>query len=120
MFCSTNLVHAKKKSYMSKSTVKGKTLHCARSLFADDAALVANSTQDLQTLLNQFSSACSDFGLTISLKKTKVLGQGTDRSRSMLRISKMFVYLGSSIASNASLDKEINCRIGKANYPQNI
>ena len=32
-------------------------------LFADDAALVAHSAQKLQTLLNQFSSACSDFGL---------------------------------------------------------
>ena len=42
-------------------------------LFADDAALVAHSAQDLQTLLSQFSSACPDFGLTISLKKTKVL-----------------------------------------------
>ena len=46
-------------------------------LFADDAALVAHSAQDLQTLLNQFSSACSDFVLTISLKKTNVLSQGT-------------------------------------------
>ena len=35
------------------------------------AALVAHSAQDLQTLLSQFSSACSDFGLTISLKKLK-------------------------------------------------
>ena len=37
-------------------------------LFADDAALVAHCAQDLQTLLSKFSSACSDFGLTISLK----------------------------------------------------
>ena len=37
-------------------------------LIADDAALVAHSVKDLQTLLNQFSSACSDFGLTLRLK----------------------------------------------------
>ena len=89
-------------------------------LFADDAALVAHSAQDLQTLLNQFSSACSDFGLTISLKKTKVLSQGTDIPPSIkidgkdIENVKNFVYLGSNIASNASLDTEINCRIGKA------
>ena len=47
-------------------------------LFADNAALVAHSAQDLQLLLNQFSSACSDFGLTISLKKTKFLSQETN------------------------------------------
>ena len=40
-------------------------------LFADDAALIAHSAQDLQTLLNQFLSACSDFVLTIRLKKLK-------------------------------------------------
>ena len=44
-------------------------------LFADDAVLVAHSAQDPQTLLNQFSSACSDFGLTISFKKNKTLSQ---------------------------------------------
>ena len=41
-------------------------------LFADGAALVAHSAHDLQTLLSPFSSACCDFGVTISLKKTKV------------------------------------------------
>ncbi|MCP4267312.1 MAG: hypothetical protein GY777_17355, partial [Candidatus Brocadiaceae bacterium] len=89
-------------------------------LFADDAALVAHSAQDLQTLLNQFSSACSDFGLTVSLKKTKVLSQGTDSlpsikiNESDIENVKNFIYLGSNVASNASLDKEINSRIGKA------
>ena len=47
-------------------------------LFVDNAALVAHSAQDLQTKLNHFSTACSDFGLTISLKNTKVLSQGAD------------------------------------------
>ena len=46
-------------------------------LFADDGALVGHYAQDLQTLLSQFSSVCSDFGITISVKKTKVLSQGT-------------------------------------------
>ena len=36
-------------------------------LFADDAALVAQSPHDLQTLLSQFSSACSEFDIAISL-----------------------------------------------------
>ena len=40
-------------------------------------ALAAHSAQDLQTLLSQLSSACSDFGLAISLKKTIVLSQVT-------------------------------------------
>ena len=36
--------------------------------YADDAALVAHSAQDLKTLLSQFSSACSGLDHTISLK----------------------------------------------------
>ena len=103
-----------------RSKRKLKTFTVRDLLFADDAALVAHSAQDLQTLLSQFSSACSDFGLTISLKKTKVLSQGTDIPPSIkidgkdIENVKNFVYLGSSVASNASLDTEINCRIGKA------
>ena len=47
-------------------------------LFVDDAALVAQSDDDLQNLLNGFSNACEDVGLTISLQKTKIMTQGTD------------------------------------------
>ena len=46
-------------------------------LFADDAAATTRTQQELQALLDRFSQACKDFGLTISLKKTNVLGQDT-------------------------------------------
>ena len=70
--------------------------------------------------LNQFSSVCPEFGPTISLKKTKVLSQGTDIPPTIktedkyIKNVKNFVYLGSSIASNAFMDTDINIRIGKA------
>ena len=44
-------------------------------LFADDAAVTSRTEQDLQCLMDIFSQACKDFRLTISLKKTKMLGQ---------------------------------------------
>ena len=47
-------------------------------LFADDAAVVAHTQEELQSLMDCFSQACKDFGLTISLKKTNVLGQDTE------------------------------------------
>ena len=54
---------------------------CMRDfLFADDAAVTAHSAEDLQQLMTRFSDACQDFGLTISLKKTQVMGQDTDSS----------------------------------------
>ena len=59
-------------------------LKCIRDfLFADDAAIVAHSAENLQQLMNRFSKACQDFGLTISLKKTQVMGQGMDSTPSI-------------------------------------
>ena len=67
-----------------------------------------------------FSQACKDFGLTISLKKTNVLGQDTE-SPPVITIDDyeldavcQFTYLGSTITDTLSLDAEINKRIGKA------
>lgn len=44
-------------------------------LFADDCALNASSEEDMQHNVNNFSDACDNFGLTISVKKTEVLHQ---------------------------------------------
>ena len=47
-------------------------------LFADDAAVATHTQEELQSLMDCFSQAYKDFGLTISLKKTNVLGQDTE------------------------------------------
>ena len=47
-------------------------------LFAEDAAFLAYSAQDLQTPMSLFLSAFSNFSLTKSLRKTKVINQGKD------------------------------------------
>ena len=44
-------------------------------LFDDDAAVTTHTQQELQALMDCFSQACKDFGLTISHQKTNVLGQ---------------------------------------------
>lgn len=44
-------------------------------LFADDAALTAHTEEALQQLITRFAEAYNDFGLTISLKKTNIMGQ---------------------------------------------
>ena len=89
-------------------------------LFADDAAVVAYSAEDLQQLMNRFSKVCQDFGLTISLKKTQVMGQGVDSPPSItismqeLEVLHDFMYLGSTISDTLSLDVELDKHIGKA------
>ena len=71
-------------------------------------------------LMDRFYQACKDLGLTISLKKTNVLGQDVNTSPVItinnykLEVVQQFTYLGSTISENMSLDAEINKPIGKA------
>ena len=89
-------------------------------LFADDAAVATHTQEELQSLVDCFSQACKDFGLTISLKKTNVLGQNTFappvisiHDYELDDVCK-FTYRGSTITDNLSLDAEIDKRIGKS------
>ena len=81
-------------------------------LFADDAAVTTHTQQELQALMDHFSQACKDFGLTISLKKTNVLRQDTMELPAItsddyeLDVVEQFTYLGSTITSNLSLDTD--------------
>ena len=107
---------------LSRLRAKSKVqLKCLRDfLFADDAAITAHSVDDLQQLMTRFSEACRDFGLTISLKKTQVMGQDVDSPPTIsisdheLEVVHDFVYLGSTISDSLSLNSEISRRIGKA------
>ncbi len=89
-------------------------------LFADDAALTAHTEEALQRLISSFARASDEFGLTISLKKTNVMGQDVSSTPCIsigdhtLEVVEDFTYLGSTISSNLSLDNELNTRIGKA------
>ena len=89
-------------------------------LFADDAAVVAHSEQDLQGQMDKISTACKEFGLTISIKKTEVMVQGTESTPEIklndhvLNVVESFTYLGSTISNDLSYNKELNRRIGLA------
>ena len=89
-------------------------------LFADDAAVLTHTERELQLLMDCFSQACKDFGLTISLKKTNVLGQDIPAPPVItindyeFKVIHQFTYLGSTINDNLSFDPEIDKRIGKA------
>uniref|UniRef100_H3ASM9 Reverse transcriptase domain-containing protein n=1 Tax=Latimeria chalumnae TaxID=7897 RepID=H3ASM9_LATCH len=89
-------------------------------LFADDAAFVSNSPDELQNMMNKFSDACTKFGMVISIKKTVVMSQGTNISPKIYVNNEAldnvdhFCYLGSALTSSLSLDRELDVRIGKA------
>ena len=89
-------------------------------LFVDDVAVTIHTQQELQALMDGFSQACKDFGLTISLKKTNVLRQDTMELSAItiddyeFDVVEQFTYLASTITDNLSLDTEIDKRIGNA------
>lgn len=89
-------------------------------LFADDAALSSHTEDGLQKLVDRFAEACKEFGLTISLKKTQILAQGAEHPPEIsigdhkLEVVDHFTYLGSTVSSCLSIDREINTRIAKA------
>ena len=93
-------------------------------LYADDADFVSHSPEDMQDLMDRFSNACTKFGLTISIDKTKVMytpAPGEPQLEPVilvygkpLEVVRDFVYLGSSVSDDGNLDAEIKKRISKA------
>ena len=68
-----NLRDSRPKSKVKEATVRD-------LLFADDCALNASSEPEMQQSMDNFSSACDSFGLTISTKKTEVMFQPAPRN----------------------------------------
>ena len=70
--------------------------------------------------LDRFPEACRNFELTISLAKTQVIWQDIKEVSSLfihnykLKVVHEFVYLGSTITDNFSINSELNKRTGKA------
>ena len=105
---------------LRRLSAKTKTLNSLiyEALFADDCALMAHKPGDLQAMLDRFSDASKQFGLTISLGKTEVLFQRTPKPAIFiddvkLKVVDSFKYLGSMISNDGSLDKVIAFRICK-------
>jgi hypothetical protein len=93
-------------------------------LFADDCALNAGTEPAMQLSMDHLSSACNNFGLTISIKKTEVLHQPAPGkayvaptiivNNEELNVVDRFTYLGSTLSQAVHIDDEINTRIARA------
>ena len=96
---------------------------CVRDLLsADDTCFVSHSEVDLQTILDRFAAVSTSVGLSINVRKTDVLHQpGTPYTAptillngTPLNVATTFKYIGSTIANDCSLDKELSARIQPA------
>ena len=99
---------------------------------ANDMALISDSMDLLEELMQAMEVSCSEMGLTISSTKSKILavplaGRPSQLPRAVLlrpavepvSVVQEFEYLGSIISADGSLDKEVSSRISKASQSFN-
>ena len=91
--------------------------------YADDCALVADSAENLQRILDEVSALYTRLGLKINVQKTdymhyiseaQITSPNLTIDGSTLKKVECFRYLGSNISSNCRVDDEINYRICQA------
>ena len=93
-------------------------------LFADDGALLASSRSGMELSATEYQSTCNDFGLTVSVPKTKHMVSGRMVVESDMEPISVeggeiccmqdFPYLGSLIAASGQMDVDVERRITKA------
>lgn len=106
-----------RRNLKAKSKIERKNIQDL--MFADDAALIAETPEDLQHLLNTFVDVANQFGLKVNVDKTKCMFINCSSSNiyidsTALGTVNVFKYLGNNIASDGSCDKEIDHRISAA------
>ena len=95
-----------------RTKTKVKTALVRDLLFADDTAFATHFEAALQRLITKLASACINFGLKISLKKTNVSAQDVSHAPEIkisdhtLVVVDEFTYLGSTVSMNSGLDSE--------------
>eukprot|EP00117_Sycon_ciliatum_P025740 scpid93201/ scgid21296/ len=77
------------------------------SQFADDAALYTTSLPFLETMANEFIECASQWGLTVSIQKTKAMVVNPHHPQPAS------VTVGSTLSTGGSLDKEVTSRPAK-------
>ena len=107
-----------------KASTKTREFCIRELLFADDAVIVAHTVDDTIEICKQFEQAAALFGLKINTKKTVTLYQPPPGQTSInphveiygtpLKSVKNFTYMGSTVASDNTIDVEINNRIQAA------
>ena len=106
-----------------QAKTKTSSLLLQNLLYTDDCPLIAHSFEDDQLIVYNFSRVCCRYGLTISIKKTKVLHQprpGQPPCSQSITVGgkepkcvEKFCYLEGILAQNARIDDEITARISK-------
>ena len=86
-------------------------------LFVDDAALVCSCREDMVLAASTFDEVATEYGLTLSVPKTKLLVaelRYTNDDLAPLEVVEHFKYLGSLVEACGRVVGEVGCRIAQA------
>ena len=99
-------------------------MRITESQFADDAAVYATTREALEQAAGEFVNTAAEWGLTVSLEKTKLITMGKELEHEdslpvqlasgEIAMVEDFTYLGSNISRDCEVKSEIVTRIGKA------
>ena len=83
--------------------------------YADDTTLMAESKEELKSLLMKVKEECEQVGLKLNIQKTKIMASGPitswQRDGEMMEIVIDFIFLGSKITANGDCSREIKRRL---------
>ena len=91
--------------------------------YADDTALVAETGEQLQQMINNINDSCNKYGMSLNAKNTKVMVISKKDTWEQLAITvnntrleqvKQYTYLGSLITDDGRCIQEVKKRIGQA------
>ena len=105
-------------SYRDKTSASA---YIQDAIYADDMALVAESRSEMQHMVKVLDKACEQWGMCISMEKTKILAvreQETEHPSIILQDQVLeevesFPYLGSEVGQSTMVEKEMTVRVKK-------
>ena len=87
-------------------------------MYADDLAIIAESKQELQEVLEEWKGVYKKHGLRMSLEKTEVMWVGHQREELNIRLDSKeiklvygYVYFGGIVTEDGHSDVEVQRRI---------
>ena len=89
-----------------------------KMMYADDLAIIAESKQELQEVLEEWKGMFKKYGLRMSLENTEMMWAGHQREELNIRLDGKeikqvdgFVYLGGMVTEDGHSEVEVRCRI---------
>ena len=89
-----------------------------KMMYADDLAIIAESKQELQEVLEEWKGVFKKHGLRMSLEKTEMMWVGHQREELNIRLDDMeikqvdgFVYIRGMVTEDGHSEVEVQCWI---------